>query len=633
MFNVRLEVDHCFERQLVQVMEEPNEDTQLDEISNSQKLKKTTKLNAFRCLFDLDLIPYKLFCFFLYGAYGSLLPYLPLYFKQLGIQAFEAGVIIGIRPMVQIIGAPFFGALADRFRMGKVLLFGGVGGWICKALLLLTVRPHNQKCISLYENTTGNVKFTQINVVSLWGKQAKDRGVWSLITDNKTVLVEKPNMLPLYSLREQQQVKHKKQNNSKLLYELKKKDLYDRETYKFGGKSKRVLDTSISEDFSFDKLISKKNLSLFEAKAENYDSTTSYQAERKKTYIVEAHTEKIRRIRKAILLKRPVNIKPRCKRFIAEENITSLLPKPEQWQSFQAKLKKLGLVVSQIARSFEPKLNVTVTYVTQIDAYEVYFMFVIFTFLIILGEFLESPTYTLSDASLLDRLGEDREYYGNIRMFGSLGWALASLFVGYLVAATELNLCGVRSGNYLVTFYVFIGCCVVAFFCVFGFTFKYDNKKQSRPSCRDFGQLLLNLRFSSFLISALFVGWCYGFLIHFVNWFIDDLHGSSFIMGVAGAAREVTGLFFFFIGGNVISVLGHLNTIVLCLLAYMVLFSCYSIVVDPWFVVGLEMMAGANYAMAWSTCVNYMNRVGSALGVTSTIQGKSETFFLGKDSN
>ena len=64
--------------------------------------------------------------------------------------------------MVQIIGAPFYGAIADHCKAGKPLLLGGVLAWILKALMLLAVRPYDQQCIHLYNNDTANTTNTYI---------------------------------------------------------------------------------------------------------------------------------------------------------------------------------------------------------------------------------------------------------------------------------------------------------------------------------------------------------------------------------------------------------------------------------------------------------------------------------------
>ena len=43
---------------------------------------------------NLDFIPYKLLYGSIYGAGGCLIPYLPLYYKQLGFSAVETGVLV-----------------------------------------------------------------------------------------------------------------------------------------------------------------------------------------------------------------------------------------------------------------------------------------------------------------------------------------------------------------------------------------------------------------------------------------------------------------------------------------------------------------------------------------------------------
>ena len=580
--------------------------------SLSQESTVSATSKAWRCSVDKDLTAYKVFCFFLYGAYGSLLPYLPLYFKQLGIHAFEAGVIIGVRPMVQIIAAPFYGALADRYHIGKQLLLGGVLGWIIKALLLLSVRPQNQDCISIYTNVTVNVTNTYIYAVPLWNGDQENNPKWTLVPANSPVLVEEAKLTLVSQQKQNKIIEQNGQKKPIVLYEMSKRN--------FSKDSVEMKVESLAGVRFLEDNFNDRSTPLWENSAFK-ESNRSEIKEIFQPEHGEKYAEQITDTRKTTAIQNPINDVRRNKRSDPQKGILTSHSEFEELPS-QSKLNEMGKAVTHIVKSFDPKLNITAIYVTQIDIYETKFMFIIFTLFIILGEFLESPTYTLSDTSLLDRLGEDREYYGNIRMFGSLGWAFAGLSVGYLVMATKFDLCKVTSGNYLVAFYVFIGCCIVAFFSVFGFTFTYNQKKSSAPGFREVVQLLLNLRFSSFLISTLFVGWCYGFLIHFVNWFIDDLEGSSLVMGVAGAAREVMGLAFFFIGGSVIGVLGHVNTIILCLFSYLGLFYSYSNVTSPWVVVPLEMLAGANYALAWSTCVNYTNLVGASLGVSATVQGQ-----------
>ena len=248
-------------------------------------------------------------------------------------------------------------------------------------------------------------------------------------------------------------------------------------------------------------------------------------------------------------------------------------------------------------------------------------MFILFLLIIVIGEFFESPTYALSDASLLKRLGDDRAYYGRIRMWGSLGWALASAMVGLIVMSSTYKLCEVKQNNYVIAFYIFIAFVAAAFVHGLWFRFKYDEEK----NFEDIGKvapLLLNLRHTSFLFATLYTGFCYGILVHFVNWYIDDLGGSSSIMGAAGAAREIAALIIFAFSTTALEALGNVNSMAFCLMSYIICFICYSILKDPWMAVALEVLDGGTYGLVWSTCVNYMSSVGSQLGIIETTQGR-----------
>ena len=79
---------------------------------------------------NLNLLLYKVFYFLFYGAVGSLLPYLAVFYKQLYLSAQQVGFLIGIRPFIQMSTGPLWGALADTYNVKKGILLLSLCSWL-----------------------------------------------------------------------------------------------------------------------------------------------------------------------------------------------------------------------------------------------------------------------------------------------------------------------------------------------------------------------------------------------------------------------------------------------------------------------------------------------------------------------
>ena len=536
-----------------------------------RKREKIQQSSYFKCFYEADYLLFKGFCFFLYGAYGGFIPYLPLYFKQLFLGASYAGIIVGIRPLIQCIGAPFWGVIADRYHAGRIIFLGSVIAWIVKAFVILAVRPHDQHCIEMYRNKTANVSY--VYAYDLWAEAKQEK--WVVLPLDDPLIIEKNKI----AVVEEHEIKHA------------------------SGESlpKEVLKNSVPL-VQKDKTTKGRRAYKHQAYPQKGDLDEKLQSKMSK--------------RSKQLASRVMNNTKADEDVLDGSEVEINLKGDKQIGALSSK-------ITQVVKVYNEELNAPVTFMTVIDTKEVDFMFVLFVIIIIVGEFFESPTYALSDASLLKRLGDDREYYGRIRMWGSLGWAVASAMVGLLINYSTFKLCQVVENNYIIAFYVFVGFVAAAFTNSLWFRFSYDEEKKFE----DIGKvapMLLSLRHTSFLLATLYTGFCYGILVHFVNWYIDDIGGSSLIMGAAGAAREISALIMFAMSATTLQALGSVNSMIFCLLAYIVSFICYSILDDPWVAVALEVLDGGTYGLVWSTCVNYMSSVGSMLGVIETTQGKKQ---------
>lgn len=558
--------------------EEMRKQVSLQELEKAKDTKskrdKTQQSSYFKCFYEADYLLFKGFCFFLYGAYGGFIPYLPLYFKQLFLGASYAGIIVGIRPLIQCIGAPFWGVIADRYHAGKIIFLGSVIAWIVKAFVILAVRPHDQHCIEMYRNKTTNESY--VYAYDLWTEAKEEEEKWVVLPLDNPIIIEK-NKIAVVKGHE---IKHAPGKS------LPKEVLKNSGPLDQKGKTKKGRRTYKHEVYPEKEVLDEKMPSKM--------SRRNKQLGR--------HMKSNAKDDKDVLHKTEVKFEP-------NGNIQN---------------GALSSKIAHVVKVYNEELHASVAFITSINKDEVDFMFVLFMLIIIVGEFLESPTYTLSDASLLKRLGDDREYYGRIRMWGSLGWAVASAMVGLLINYSTFKLCQVVQNNYIIAFYVFVGFVAAAFANSLWFRFSYEEEKKFE----DIGKvapMLLSLRHTSFLLATLYTGFCYGILVHFVNWYIDDIGGSSAIMGAAGAAREISALIMFAMSATTLQALGNVNSMIVCLMAYIICFVCYSILEDPWVAVALEMLDGGTYGLVWSTCVNYMSAVGSSLGVIETTQGKKQT--------
>ncbi|OQV15359.1 hypothetical protein BV898_10465 [Hypsibius exemplaris] len=68
------------------------------------------------------LLPLKAISFLLVGAPASIVPYIPIFNRNLGLNAAENGIIFGALPFLSILSRPTAGTLLDKLRAHRVIL-------------------------------------------------------------------------------------------------------------------------------------------------------------------------------------------------------------------------------------------------------------------------------------------------------------------------------------------------------------------------------------------------------------------------------------------------------------------------------------------------------------------------------
>lgn len=113
------------------------EDNRKDDTSSKRKC----------CYVNSKLLPLKLHFLFVFAGIASIVPYLPLFGKQLGISATGIGIVYSVIPCFSLAIKPLFGWLADRFRRIKILLIILILIVIVFYISLIFIPPVKQKNI------------------------------------------------------------------------------------------------------------------------------------------------------------------------------------------------------------------------------------------------------------------------------------------------------------------------------------------------------------------------------------------------------------------------------------------------------------------------------------------------------
>lgn len=133
-------------------------------LTESKSLQKMRNIFDFGCFgrVNKDLLVFKLYYFFMFSGQACVKPFLPLFFRHVGMSAKQTGMLLGLQPLARIIGAPLFGGLADKYRKHRVVMLAMC--IVSTALFFSLVFVQYSEHPVIMERTQGNI----CKNVSLW---------------------------------------------------------------------------------------------------------------------------------------------------------------------------------------------------------------------------------------------------------------------------------------------------------------------------------------------------------------------------------------------------------------------------------------------------------------------------------
>jgi MFS family permease len=136
-----------------------------------------------------------------------------------------------------------------------------------------------------------------------------------------------------------------------------------------------------------------------------------------------------------------------------------------------------------------------------------------------------------------------------------------------------------------------------------------------------------------FLVMMMFAGVFWGFIEAFLFWFLDDLGAKKLEMGWTVTIGMLTSLPFLIFSGPITDTIGHINVIVLGMLAYFVRLLGYSFLENPLYVYPYEALEGFTMALMMTSAVTYVAKISTPSTIASVMGLMGSLFFgIGKGS-
>ncbi len=233
--------------------------------------------------------------------------------------------------------------------------------------------------------------------------------------------------------------------------------------------------------------------------------------------------------------------------------------------------------------------------------------------------FFAAPIMPLVDSTTLSMLGERKSSYGQIRLWGALGWGVAAPLIGLLVQHGGLR-------------WPFIGYIVFMLTGLFvGLRLPLGRAHLSASFWHGLRSILSSSRWGLFLLIVFVSGVGLAATNVFLFLYMGQLGASETLMGLALTSATISELPFLFYTHRLIRRWGARGLLLFGMAAYVVRAALYSVVSVPWPVLLIQLLHGPTFSAIWVAGVSYADEIAPE-GLGTTAQGIFSATFMGLGS-
>ncbi len=236
--------------------------------------------------------------------------------------------------------------------------------------------------------------------------------------------------------------------------------------------------------------------------------------------------------------------------------------------------------------------------------------------------FCVAPIMPLTDTVVLTLLAGERHRYGNLRLWGAVGWGIGAPLTGWLVEQST----GLGEGQSELRWAFWVAAALLGFLWVVGYTLP---KLQTAPpkNTRSVRQLL-SPAWLGFLVIGLIGGVCLSVSTNFLYLHMADLGISASTVGLALTLATLSEVPIFFFSGRLLRRYSAATLLLIALSVFAARLFLYSAFSLPWLILALQLLHGPSFSLLWAAGVAYADQHAPD-GFRATAQGLFSAALLG----
>ncbi len=227
-----------------------------------------------------------------------------------------------------------------------------------------------------------------------------------------------------------------------------------------------------------------------------------------------------------------------------------------------------------------------------------------------------APTGSLVDSAVLALLGDRKERYGRIRLWGTVGYGVVAPFAGELIGRLGIK-------------WAFWGYAILmmgGLLVVIRIPFRQSHSNSSfRSGVR---VLIANQPWMLFLVMVFIAGIGMATINNYLFLYMQSLGASKTLMGFALTISTISEIPALFFSDHLLRRFGARGMLIIAMTTIGLRLTCYSLTTQPWVILVIQLCHGLTFAAIYTAGVHYAYQI-APTGMKATTQGMFTGTYMG----